>query len=266
MTVEASFRKKLHKKLKLSSERSRSSKEENKKAQRAVYDDKSLKKENGGKRNLKSSGKDKKIRRHKEENDEENYSRGRFKPLNSDGRRKRVYAEQNMGGDVMINDNELVDNKKAVYKKGLNKVKSDIFIEKNGDRSRTIWVSSKKKDTTSETKRFSSKFEDAVETAQVSSTRRRGRGKVDKVDSGRNVSLKKLATDKSASTKKEDASWKKFSDASPSNSFKKIGRNKNDLNVDSDVLVNKPRKRKRIRIDPYDISNKRLDDSIVVEG
>ncbi|XP_031247652.1 uncharacterized protein LOC116105357 [Pistacia vera] len=266
MTTEDSLRHKLHKKLKLSTGKSKNSKEENKKAQRTVDDDKFRKKENGGKRNLKSSGKDKKFRRGQEGSDEEGFTKGRFKPVNFDRKRKRIYTDKNMGGDMMIYDNEEVDNKKALSKKGMSRVKSNFVKEKNGDKSRTMWVSSKKKDATSETKRFSSKIKDVVETAQVS-TRQRGKEKeAEKVDRGRNVSSKQLTTSKSVSNKNLDASRNKYSDASLLNSSKKTVRNKKGFNDDSDALDDQPKKKKRvIRIDPYDISNKRLDDCIIVE-
>ncbi|KAE8712680.1 P-loop containing nucleoside triphosphate hydrolases superfamily protein isoform 4 [Hibiscus syriacus] len=48
------------------------------------------------------------------------------------------------------------------------------------------------------------------------------------------------------------------------NSTKKIVRVKKTLKTDSEVVDDKPKKKKRIRLDPYDTSNKRLDDGTAI--
>ncbi|KAK8696063.1 hypothetical protein V6N13_001202 [Hibiscus sabdariffa] len=49
-----------------------------------------------------------------------------------------------------------------------------------------------------------------------------------------------------------------------STSPRKIVRDKKSLKTDSEVVDDKPKKKKRIRLDPYDTSNKRLDDGTAI--
>ncbi|KAH7564774.1 hypothetical protein JRO89_XS09G0023900 [Xanthoceras sorbifolium] len=262
----ASLRHKLSKRLKFSSGKSKKSKEENTKSLSREKDYKSYKKENGGQMNIKSSKKDKDFVKGREGSDGEVRGNGRPKPMNFDRKRKRIYAEQDMGGGATIDDGAEARNKKNLFKKGHNRVKCDSVKEKSGDKSRSIWVSSKLKDAASKTKNASHKLKDAAESAEVSNTKWRGKVKQsDRVDSGLNGSLKKHTKSNSDSNKNLNASQYKFPDASPSKSFKKTVQYKKGSN-DSEVLDEQPKKKKRvIRIDPYDISNKRLDDDLVID-
>ncbi|KAK1577582.1 hypothetical protein Q3G72_022969 [Acer saccharum] len=292
MADGASLRQKLSKRLKLPIGKSKKSKEGNNKSRSGEDDYKSYKKENGGKRNMNSSKTDKDFGKGRGGSGGEGFGNERYKAMNSDRKRKRInaerdmggeatiydgaearskknlfkkghnrvkrdsvnekriYAEQDMDGEVKVYDGAEARNKKNLFKKGPNRVKRDSVKEESGDKSRSIWVSNTVKD--------------AAESAEVS----KWRGKVkqsDKVDSGLNGSLKKLTKSKSDSNKNLNASQYKFPDVSPSKSFKKTVQNKKGSDA-SEVVEEKPKKKKRvIRIDPYDTSNKRLDDGLVID-
>ncbi|KAK4838157.1 hypothetical protein QYF36_011498 [Acer negundo] len=294
MADGASLRHKLSKRLKLPIGKSKKSKERNNKSRSGEDDYKSYKKENGGKRNMNSSKTDKDFGKGREGSGGEGFGNDRHKAMNSDRKRKRIYAERDMGGEATINDGaearskknlfkkghnrvkhdsvnekriyteqdmdgeaKVYDgaearNKKNLFKKGPNRAKRDSVKEKSGDKSRSIWVSSKLKD--------------ASESAEVSNSKWRGKVKQsDKVDSGLNGSLKKFTKSKSDSNKNLNTSQYKFPDVSPSKSFKKTVQNKKGSDG-SEVVEEKPKKKKRvIRIDPYDTSNKRLDDGLVID-
>jgi len=87
------------------------------------------------------------------------------------------------------------------------------------------------------------------------------------MDFGGTGSLKKRTKSKSDSNKRLDLSQNKSPDVSPSKSAKKKDHRKRRLDDDSEVQDDQPKKSKRvIRIDPHDVSNKRLDDGIVING
>lgn len=76
-------------------------------------------------------------------------------------------------------------------------------------------------------------------------------------------SLKKYSKSKHDTTKLQDE--KERPDSSPWRSSKKMRSDKKIVNDDSDGQDDRPKKRKRvIRIDPHDISNKRLDDDVAL--
>lgn len=77
--------------------------------------------------------------------------------------------------------------------------------------------------------------------------------------------MKKYSKSKHDTTKLQDE--KERPDSSPWRSSKKMRSDKKIVNDDSDGQDDRPKKRKRvIRIDPHDISNKRLDDDVALNG
>lgn len=283
MSAEASLRYKINKKLKLDVGKLKNSKERNK----------SYKGENVARRNLKSREKGRKDRcGGGEEGDHEIYGKGRFELVNSDRKRKRIYADQY--GDQGTTYNRKVKNSKALSKRGKSQVTDDSVKRKSRTVGplRSIWVSNKLKAATSETKHSSRKVEDT--SVQVSSVKRNTKvngvdtfdddrncllkkqtkskfesGKQsaktkeeDKLESGRNALLKKPKKSSYASSKRLDHSQSKSAKVSPSVSIKKTVQNKKSP-ADSEIADEQPHKRKRIRLDPYDTSNKRLDDGII---
>ncbi|KAJ6859513.1 hypothetical protein NC652_041713 [Populus alba x Populus x berolinensis] len=283
MSAEASLRYKINKKLKLDVGKLKNSKERNN----------SYKEENVARRNLKSREKGKKDRcGGGEEGDHEIYGKGRFELVNSDRKRKRIYADQY--GDQGTTNNRKVKNSKALSKRGKSQVTDDSVKRKSRTVGplRSIWVSNKLKAATSETKHSSRKVEDS--SVQVSSVKRNtmvnevdtfdddrncllkkqtkskfesGKQSVktkeeDKLESGRNALLKKQKKSSYDSSKRLDHSQSKSAKVSPSVSIKKSVQNKKSP-ADSETPDEQPHKRKRIRLDPYDTSNKRLDDGII---
>ncbi|XP_062015524.1 uncharacterized protein LOC133732079 [Rosa rugosa] len=126
--------------------------------------------------------------------------------------------------------------------------------EKSSSRSpsrpRSTWGSDI---TASETKRFSPK---------VRSEKRSNKTKVKDVDK-----MESITTDggRSASLKKHNQikpDLQKSPNISLPNTVEKKAWEKNISHEGSDVLDGQRKKKKRMRLDPYDISNKRLDDSI----
>ncbi|KAG6739044.1 hypothetical protein POTOM_058681 [Populus tomentosa] len=286
MSAEASLRYKINKKLKLDVGKLKNSKERNK----------SYKEENVARRNLKSREKGKKDRcGGGEQGDHEIYGKGRFELVNSDRKRKRIYADQY--GDQGTTNNRKVKNSKALSKRGKSQVTDDSVKRKSRTVGplRSIWVSNKLKAATSETKHSSRKVEDT--SVQVSSVKRNtkvnevdtfdddrncllkkqtkskfesGKQSVktkeeDKLESGRNALLKKQKKSSYDSSKRLDHSQSKSAKVSPSVSIKKSVQNKKSP-ADSETPDEQPHKRKRIRLDPYDTSNKRLDDGIISDG
>ena len=225
MSGEAGLRFKLNKKLKIASGRSRNSKDGSRKFERTLNNDRN----------------------------------GNFKRMNSDRKKKRIYAEQDMVGEVDYSDNERAPSRKASSKKEQKQVKGD------NKSSRSIWVSKRLEDATSETKRSSRKVKDTEKSAQTSN--RTKTKDVDNMNVGRADSLKKPTKSKYDSSKRVDISKEKFPDVSPSKSAKKNFQEKRRLDEGTEVIGDMPKKKKRvIRIDPHDISNKRLDDGLVIYG
>ncbi|KAJ6349137.1 hypothetical protein OIU77_006676 [Salix suchowensis] len=166
-------------------------------------------------RTLKSREKGRKDHRGgREEGDREVYGKGRFQLVNSDGKRKRIYADQ------------------------------------YGDQGTT-----NRKAATSETKRSYRKVEDT--TVQVSSGKWNTKvNEVGTFDGDRNSLLKKQTKSKFESVKANQLKYLlQFSN-------KKSVQRQKSL-ADSETMDDQPHKRKRIRLDPYDTSNKRLDDGII---
>ncbi|XVE58930.1 hypothetical protein DITRI_Ditri05aG0002600 [Diplodiscus trichospermus] len=168
--------------------------------------------------------------------------------LNYDRRRKRVDSEQLMS---YKNENVEATNRKASSQKHPKMVEPDLNKGKRGNSKaiRSIWVTPKLEDVTSTSKAISRNAKNAGKSAK----------ELDEMDSALNDSSKKHA--KANSSKRLGQS----SGASSLTSAKKVVRDKSSLNNDSEVVDEKPKKKKRvIRLDPYDISNKRLDDGIAI--
>ncbi len=171
-----------------------------------------------------------------------------------------------MVGGVASSYNERAPSRKAFSKKGQNQVKSDFDTAKGNKNSHcSMWVSKRLEDATSETKHSFRVVKDIVESAWASN---RTRTKdVDKVDVGWAGSLKKTTKSKYDSSKCLDIRQKEYPDLPPSKSAKKNVQEKRRLDDDTEVLDDQPKKSKRvIRIDRNDISNKRLDDGVVING
>ncbi|KAJ4719169.1 putative GTP binding protein [Melia azedarach] len=251
MPTEASLRHKLSKKLKISTGKFKNAKEENKTGQYAMDSNKSHKKENVGKK-LKFSRKDKEVQRGQGDSAKNVNRKGRHEPMSSDRKRKRIYADNDMGGEATTYVE--ARNKDTLFRRGQKEVKSNFVNQISGGKPRSIWV-----------KHAASDTKDVVESSKVSNTKRKGKEKeVDKLDSGRKGLSNKNSKSKSDLNKNLDASQKKLPHNSPC-SLKTKARDKKGLDDDSQVDDQPKRKKRVIRIDPYDVSNKRLDDGLVID-
>ncbi|OMO82969.1 hypothetical protein CCACVL1_11637 [Corchorus capsularis] len=179
--------------------------------------------------------------------DREAYLKEKHKrAVNYDRRRKRVDADQTL----MSHKNVDEPSERAAFKKLSKMVKADLnkVNKDNGNAIRSIWVSRPKKNATS--------------SRNVKNLGTSSKEEGDGMDrGGSDASSKKhfKAKAKANSSKRLEQS----SIASTLTSSKKKVRNKKSLNDDSEVLEDQPKKKKRvIRLDPYDTSNKRLDDGI----
>ncbi|GKV20797.1 hypothetical protein SLEP1_g30864 [Rubroshorea leprosula] len=226
MSEEAKFRQKLDKKLKVAIGKSKNSKQGIEKDYLSVLNGKPHKIQNGDKRNSKSSSECKTV---------------------SDRRRKRVFAAM---------DGSAHDATGAPYRKALSSRKGQDQRKRNDKSIRSMWVSNGPEDIGSTNKATSLKLKNVVKSTQESHGKLRTNSKqLYKTDVGAKGSLKKHVKNISNSRKRMDQS----PNASPLLSAKKT------LVGDSEILDDQPKKRKRvIRLDPYDISNKRLDDGMSI--
>lgn len=246
MSADA-LRYKINKKLKIGASRSNNFNDGNKKVQSALGE-----REFGGKRNLKLGVKDKNIHAGQEGNLGMVYAKKKPRPWGSDGTRKRIYADQEIGREVVSYGNAKAPNRKALSRKGQNQVKDDLAKAKDRNiSSRSMWISGNLEDDTFKSKSSSCKVKNTVKSAQVS-------------DAGLS---KKHSRINFGSSKGLDPSEKKSPAVSLLNSAKKKVRGRRNPEEDLEISDEQPKKRKRvIRIDPYDISNKRLNDEIIDGG
>ncbi|KAL5580547.1 hypothetical protein UlMin_012989 [Ulmus minor] len=240
---------KLRKKLKVAALRSGNFRDGNSKACRRLGEG-----EDGGKRkrNLKFDDKD--------QESERMYGGKRgFGHLNFDKTRKRVYADRRKGGEVVADSDLEGPKRKTLLRKRQNLVKDDVVRAKQSNvSSRTMWVSGKLEEATSNTKSSSREVKSSVTSGLVSDVTRVKRvGKKESVeDTGL---LNKRTNSKFDTSNGLEVSKRRASAVSQLNSSKKKVQEKS-LGEELEVQAEQPRRRKRIRLDPYDISNKRMDD------
>lgn len=158
--------------------------------------------------------------------DEEVYETRRHEPVNSDRKMKRIYAAD--GDDIgRVYDNHArAHGKKTLSKKGFEGVENLVHFDFNEQESGG-----------------------------------KSRTIWDK------CLAKKVNKSKPNSNKKVNASQIELQNMSRS-SLKKMVSDKKSFHGDSKALDDQPKKKKKrvIRIDPYDTSNKRLDDGLITDG
>ncbi|KAF5751307.1 hypothetical protein HS088_TW02G00320 [Tripterygium wilfordii] len=248
MSTEANLRHRLTKKLKISVGNSRHSTGGIKKSPRRLDDDTSLKRGNGGKLNSKRSKVD--------------------VSSNFDRRKKTSYADQVIHEGILLHENAKSLSRKNLSSKKQNQVKFDGSGGSISDKSvRSMWVSNRLRKATSEIKRSSHRITDALESVEVSDGKGRTKAnKVNKIAGFDSASLKKDTRIKSNSDKTLNQSQSNCAEVQPSPSVMRKARDKRGFaDDDKEDLDVQPKKSKRvIRIDPNDISNKRLDDGILM--
>lgn len=296
MSAEAKLRYKLNKKIKIPVGNSKFSNNGRKKADSTTL----YESEKGKKGNLKPRVTGKKFHATEEGSRGVLDKREKFNSVNSDRRRKRIYGDQDAAGETMRFSNSEAPYRKALSRKGQNQVKDSSFDNENNVsrsklRPRPTWGSNGLQRTAFGTKRFSptspkisnkTKIKDefvneknnsrsplhprsiwgsnglenvASETKRFSSKDRRAK----QVDNQASA-LKKHNKFKPDLSNRLDPSRESSPHISFSNSAKRKLRDKKILDEESQVIDGQPKKRKRIRLDPHDISNKRFDDTIVI--
>lgn len=186
---------------------------------------------------------------------------------NSSQRRKRIYADYDIGRERALDNNVEIPNRKSLTKRMENRDRYD-----SGKRKQTTGAKS-------------SEFEEASRKASIAGGRKskeselldkkKLRGKVqgtNKVkiveDNGfKSNMLRGNAKIKYLSTQKLDHGQRKHVVYSVEKPPKKMVQGKKNSASDFEVMEDRPKKKKKgIRIDPHDISNKRLDDGIASKG
>ncbi|KAK7301615.1 hypothetical protein RJT34_12483 [Clitoria ternatea] len=193
--------------------------------------------------------------------------RGKLRTLDSNGKKKRVYAEEGMEKNGRLENGVVVSKKKTLFKKGEKQVK-DGTLEGNTNH-RTMWATSKSRNAGSKVKSLNyigkeRKGNVVLATAKLKAKPKEvGRvGFVGRDDQG--GYLVKTKRGKKSELSKIGKSEQVLS---PLSSGKKKARDKAGLDDDAEALNDHPKKKKRvIKIDPHDISNKRLDDGVGIDG
>ncbi|KAJ8768645.1 hypothetical protein K2173_023549 [Erythroxylum novogranatense] len=177
----------------------------------------------------------------------------KFELVASGRKRKRIYAEEGVS-----------ETRKLASKKRHTQVKSGSFKgRKNNDPPRSIWIATRSEDGYKETGSLSRKVKHAAGSGEPVSGSSKSK-KASRLDYDGNGLLKKQTKSKSSLSKSVDEDQSKYVDTSSSSSAKKSIRKKKGIaHSNSEVPDDQPKKKKRvIRLDPYDTSNKRLDDGI----
>ncbi|XP_028768880.1 uncharacterized protein LOC114726451 [Neltuma alba] len=208
---------------------------------------KSQARDNGPKGDSRKKGRTKESQSGEDGRDGKSGEGEKQRPLSLNSRKKRVYANEETGQNAESYNVTEASNKKVLLKKGEKKVKEEYFCE---------------------VKNTSTKGKVKKEHVKLPKFQRRvnakEEGKKESVTTdGNGSSFSKKHTEQKSGFSKD----KRSNVVSPSSSTKKKARGKARLDDDVQITNEQPKKRKRvIKIDPYDISNKRLDDGIVISG
>ncbi|CAI8596913.1 unnamed protein product [Vicia faba] len=212
--------------------------------------DEGFDRENGCKGKLKKNVNFRGVESGEERGGEKFYEKRKLSTLDSFGRKKRVYAKEGLDESGEIWSGMEKSKKKISFKKGEKKVRDETLeekiVEEKIDDERTIWDFSKLKKAKSKDKLSNQSLKEKKEIDGID-------------DSGGKLNKKKNGE------KRMEFGYGKVEEivSSSSSDMKEPG-----LEDDAKKLEDRRYKKKKrvIRIDPYDISNKRLDDAIGVDG
>ncbi|CDP04059.1 unnamed protein product [Coffea canephora] len=189
------------------------------------------------------------------------------KPSNSDKKRKRTYADQPPDEERVSNDNVGFPARRFSSRIVKNKLNDHYHEEKRttkgnssgfGDLSRKGSLAGRGKSRESEL---------AGKKKSIAKVKAVDKLKDVEVEGVRNDKLKKIAKSKSDVTKQMEQNHGKHAVGSPERPSKKKVQYKKNITDDSEVMDEKPKKKKRrIRLDPHDTSNKRLDDGAAINN
>ncbi|TKY45331.1 GTP-binding protein EngB [Spatholobus suberectus] len=262
MPSEASLRKKLKKKTKHVLSTSRNS-------MRTKKDEISFEKNGVCDRGNESEGKLKKRVKFKGmQSGEEVEERRKLRTLEYSGKKKRVYAKEGRDKNGKLeNGVATFKKKKTLFKKGEKQVKDEPVGGNSSNR--TMWVPGKSRNAGLKVKHSLHMGKERKENVVLATAKQKAKAKeegkfgfVGADDQG--SGLVKRSREKKSELRK----GRSQEVVSPLSSTKKKARDKARLDDDdAEMLDERPKKKKRvIKIDPHDISNKRLDDGVGVNG
>lgn len=179
--------------------------------------------------------------------------------------KKRVYAMEGRDKRGKLENGGEAFKKKTLFKKGEKQGKDEHVRGNIGDR--TMWTHGKSRNAGSKVKLLMGKGrKENVELATAKQkVKAKGEGEIGFVETDDQGSgLGKRSREK----KSELSKGKSQEVVSPLSFAKKKARDRARLDdTDAETLDDRPKKKKRvIKIDPHDISNKRLDDGIGIDG
>ncbi|XP_054817999.1 LOW QUALITY PROTEIN: uncharacterized protein LOC129317671 [Prosopis cineraria] len=245
MPTESGLKLKLNKKLKIASSTSTNTRR-SRNSEISSDKDRSHTRENGSKGDLRKKGRTKEARSGEVGRDGRFVEGEKTRQLNFNGRKKRVYAEEETGQNAELYNVTQASKKKVFLKKGEKKMKEGYVSEVKNN---ILKVKVKKeRDKLPKFQRRANAKEACKELVMTD---------------GSGASFTKKHTEQKSEFSKD----KSQNVVLPSSSAKKKARAKAKVDDDVEITNEQPKKRKRvIKIDPYDISNKRLDDGIVISG
>lgn len=181
------------------------------------------------------------------------------KPSNSDKKRKRIYADKPPDVERLSNDNVGLPARRFSSRTVQNELNDHYHEERRttkgnssgfGDLSRKGSLAGRGK---------------SGESELLGKKKSIAKIKAAEVEGVRNDKLKKIAKSNSDVAKQMEQNHGKRAVGSPERPSKKKVQYKKNTPDDSEVMDEKPKKKKRrIRLDPHDTSNKRLDDAIAI--
>lgn len=192
----------------------------------------------------------------------------KIKLATSDRRKKRIYAGRDKDGEETSQDHREPADMKSSFRKGQKQLELNSVLVKGCKVShRPMWVSGGVNDAISEVQDSSFKFKRKGQKVEVCSTNLKNQTKeaVKKNDAGGTDLSRKHREGKLEAGKHLSQLQNKCMDTSPPKLVTKKASRKIGMDDNRDGTDDQPKKRKRIRLDPYDISNKRLDDNILIE-
>lgn len=182
--------------------------------------------------------------------------------VNSDRKRKRIYAEQSADDESVFRDNVRKYNRKIPSKVRPHKSEDDLHEERR-TRKPNFAQLSRKVSLSRERKPKGSRLLDKTSRVKFGA---KDELKDVEVHGGSDGKMKKGAKSKSRGANQFEKDHTQHA-AVPVQKFKKKFQSKKSLTDDSNTIDDRPKKKKRvIRIDPHDLSNKRLDDGISINS
>ncbi|WVY92903.1 hypothetical protein V8G54_031991 [Vigna mungo] len=184
---------------------------------------------------------------------EEIEERGQLRILDSSGKKKGVYAKEGRDKNGKLEKGVATSKKRTLFEKGEKKVKNGPVEGNTGHR--TMWVPGKLRNLGSNGKRSTHTMKERKQNVVLATAKPK-------------VDLRNGLVKRSREKKSELGKRKSNEVVSPTSFVNKKARDKMGLDhADAETLDERPKKKKRvIKLDPHDISNKRLDDGIGVNG